>query len=77
MPARRRGQEARRATRRASTRATADAPLTVTQQIDAAYAELENPWCCPDCDPHHPANTDSNARDEIAAYQAALSKEAP
>lgn len=69
MPARRRGQEAKRAERRIKREHQATPPLTPEQEVERAWVEWLNPWCCLDCDPGHPANTLNAALEEIETYR--------
>ncbi len=44
-------------------------PPTIAGQVEAAYAERDNAYCCIDCDPYHPAHIERTALEEIAGYR--------
>ena len=81
MPKRRRRAELRRAARKVSQEAERVArstgqSLTKKQQIELAWRERDNPWCCADCDPHHPDILTAQTHEEISAWKSLSYKSA-
>ena len=66
MPARRRGQEAKRRARRVVRRGVV--PMDQHAEVEQAWRANAAPWCCPDCDPGHPLAVQADAEQEIREF---------